>query len=145
MPLAAALSALLDRFRASRPVRAWSFIVALCGGATAPRGGSFWLGSLTDIVALLGIAAGHARPAMSRLVTDGWLERERIGRNSYYRLSTREQASFLAATRRIYFGTEQPFDGRLRLAVLCPEVDDRRAVRALLERGGFSTPSHTTY
>src|SRR6266480_4876783 len=65
------------------------------------------------VVARFGIDAGHVRTAMSRLVTDGWLERERIGRNSYYRLSRREEVSFLAATRRIYFGAEQPFDGRL--------------------------------
>ena len=120
-------------------------IVTLYGDAIVPRGGSLWLGSLTDIMALFGIDAGHVRTAMSRLVTDGWLERERIGRNSYYRLSTREQASFLAATRRIYFGTEQPFDGRLRLAVLGPEVDDRSAVRPLLEREGFAALSPAVY
>src|SRR5262249_2791723 len=82
-----------------------------------------------------------AAAALPRPVTGGWLGREPIGRNTYYRLSTREQASFLAATRRIYFGTEQPFDGRLRLALLGPEVDDRSAVRPLLEREGFAALS----
>src|SRR6266566_5231609 len=145
MPLAAPVSALLARFHASRPVRAWSLIVTLYGDAIVPRGGSLWLGSLTQIMARFGIDAGHVRTAMSRLVTDGWLERERIGRNSYYRLSKREEASFLAATRRIYFGAEQPFDGRLRLALLGPEVDDRSAVRPLLEREGFAALSSTVY
>src|SRR5260370_21301660 len=79
------------------------------------RGGGLWLGWLTAIMARFGIDAGHVRTAMSRLVTDGWLERQPIGRNSYYRLSKREQASFAAATRRIYFGAAQPFDRRLRL------------------------------
>jgi phenylacetic acid degradation operon negative regulatory protein len=145
MPLAAPVSALLDRFRASRPVRAWSLIVTLYGDAIVPRGGSLWLGSLTKTMALFGIDAGHVRTAMSRLVTDGWLERERIGRNSYYRLSKREQASFHAATRRIYFGTEQSFDGRLRLALLGPEVDDRTRARPLLEREGFAALSPGVY
>ncbi len=145
MPLAAPVSALLARFHASRPVRAWSLIVTLYGDAVVPRGGSLWLGSLTQIMARFGIDAGHVRTAMSRLVTDGWLERERIGRNSYYRLSKREEASFLAATKRIYFGAEQPFDGRLRLALLGPEVDDRSAVRPLLEREGFAALSPTVY
>ena len=143
MPLAAPVSALLDRFHDSRPVRAWSLIVTLYGDAIVPRGGSLWLGSLTTIMALFGIDAGHVRTAMSRLVKDGWLERERIGRNSYYRLSRREEASFLAATKRIYFGAEQHFDGRLRLALLGPEVDDRSAVRPLLEREGFAALSPT--
>jgi phenylacetic acid degradation operon negative regulatory protein len=145
MPLAAPVSALLDRFHASRPVRAWSLIVTLYGDAIVPRGGSLWLGSLTQIMARFGIDAGHVRTAMSRLVTDGWLERERIGRNSYYRLSKREEASFLAATKRIYFGAAQPFDGRVRLALLGPDVDNRAAVRPLLERDGFAALSPTVY
>jgi phenylacetic acid degradation operon negative regulatory protein len=145
MPLAAPVSALLDRLHASRPVRAWSLIVTLYGDAIVPRGGSLWLGSLTEIMALFGIDAGHVRTAMSRLVTDGWLERERIGRNSYYRLSSREAASFRAATRRIYFDAEQHFGGRLRLALLGPEVGDRSAVRGLLEREGFVAFSPAVY
>src|SRR5260370_15093903 len=96
------------------------------------RGGGLWLGWLTAIMARFGIDAGHVRTAMSRLVTDGWLERQRIGRNSYYRLSKREQASFAAATRRIYFGAAQPFDGGLRLGLLRPELARRSARPARL-------------
>jgi phenylacetic acid degradation operon negative regulatory protein len=145
MSLAAPVAALLDRFQASRPVRAWSLIITLYGDAIVPRGGSLWLGSLTEIMALLGIDAGHVRTATSRLVTDGWLERERIGRNSYYRLSRREQASFAAATRRIYFGTHRKFDGRLRLALLGPQLDDPPAARRLLEAEGFAALSPAVY
>ncbi len=145
MPLAASVSALLNRLHASRPVRAWSLIVTLYGDAIVPRGGSLWLGSLTAIMAWFGIDAGHVRTATSRLVTDGWLERERIGRKSYYRLSKREEASFCAATKRIYFSADQDFDGRLRLALLGPQVDDRSTVRALLEREGFAALSPTVY
>src|SRR6202521_174715 len=136
MPPSASVTALLDRFHASRPVRAWSLIVTLYGDAIVPRGGSLWLGSLTTIMARFGIDAGHVRTAMSRLVNDGWLERERIGRNSYYRLSRREEASFLAATKRIYFGAEQPFDGRLRLAPPRPGVDERPALRPTSDTEG---------
>src|SRR5438876_11430894 len=107
MPPAAPASALLDRFRASRPVRAWSLIVTLYGDAIVPRGGSLWLGSLTAIMAWFGIDAGHVRTATSRLVTDGWLERERIGRKSYDRLCTREEARFRPATNSSYFGADQ--------------------------------------
>jgi phenylacetic acid degradation operon negative regulatory protein len=145
MPLAAPVSAVLDRFHASRPVRAWSLIVTLYGDAIVPRGGSLWLGSLTAIMALFRIDAGHVRTAMSRLVSDGWLARERVGRNSYYRLSQREEASFLSATKRIYFGAEQPFDGRLHLALLGPQVDDRSAVRGMLEHEGFAALSPAVY
>src|SRR5260370_18502799 len=105
------------------------------------RGGGLWLGWLTAIMARFGIDAGHVRTAMSRLVTDGWLERERIGRNSYYRLSKREEASFLAATRRIYFGAEQPFDGRLRLPPPGPQGDRRLPLPPFLRTERFAPPS----
>jgi phenylacetic acid degradation operon negative regulatory protein len=91
------------------------------------------------------IDAGHVRTAMSRLTADGWLERERIGRNSYYRLSRQGEGSFVAATRRIYFAREPAFDGQLRLALLGQNLDDRAAVRPLLESAGFSTLSPNIY
>lgn len=126
-------------------MRAWSLIITLYGDAIVPRGGSLWLGSLTDIMALFRIDAGHVRTAMSRLTADGWLARERSGRNSYYRLTRREEGSFIAATERIYFAHEAAFDGRLRLALLGPGVDDRSAARPALERAGFAALTPTTY
>lgn len=143
--MSAAVAALLDDFLAQRPLRAWSLIITLYGDAIVPRGGSLWLGSLTEIMALFRIDAGHVRTAMSRLTADGWLERERIGRNSYYRLSPREEGSFIAATQRIYFAHTPTFDGRLRLALLGPGIDDRSAVRPALERSGFAALTPTTY
>jgi phenylacetic acid degradation operon negative regulatory protein len=136
---------LLDELHAARPVRAWSLIVTLYGDAIVPRGGSLWLGSLTEIMALFRIDAGHVRTAMSRLTADGWLTRARIGRNSYYRLSRQAKTSFAAATRRIYFAHEPPFDGRLRIALLGPGVDDRSAVRPALAAAGFAALSPTAY
>lgn len=126
-------------------MRAWSLIITLYGDAIVPRGGSLWLGSLSEIMALFRIDAGHVRTAMSRLTADGWLEREKAGRNSYYRLTRREEGSFVAATRRIYFAHAPGFDGRLRLALLGPGVDDRSAARPALERAGFAALTPTTY
>jgi len=145
MPLAAPVAHLLDGFLASKPVRAWSLIISVYGDAVVPRGGRLWLGSLTQIMALFGIDAGHVRTAMSRLTSDGWLERERVGRNSYYRLSKRGEGSFAAATRRIYFARSPPFDGKLRLALVGPGVDDRSAVRPMLDEAGFAALSPTVY
>jgi phenylacetic acid degradation operon negative regulatory protein len=142
---AAAVHALVDRFHERKPVRAWSLIVTLYGDAVVPRGGSLWLGSLTELMALFRIDAGHVRTAMSRLTADGWLVRERIGRNSYYRLSARSQTDFLAAAQRIYVGHERRFDGRLRLALLGSAVDGRAALRPALEQAGFAALSPTAF
>ena len=126
-------------------MRAWSLIITLYGDAIVPRGGSLWLGSLSEIMALFRIDAGHVRTAMSRLTADGWLKREKVGRNSYYRLTRREEGSFIAATERIYFAHTPMFDGRLRLALLGPGIDDRSAVRPMLERAGFAALSPSAY
>ncbi|NWG25206.1 MAG: phenylacetic acid degradation operon negative regulatory protein PaaX [Pseudorhodoplanes sp.] len=136
---------LLDDFHARRPVRAWSLIVTLYGDAIVPRGGSLWLGSLTEIMALFRIDAGHVRTAMSRLTADGWLERIRTGRNSYYRLSRRGEKSFVEATQRIYFAHAPTFDGQLTLALLGPDAEGRPALRAALDEAGFAALSPTSY
>jgi len=141
----APVNRLLDGFHARRPVRAWSLIVTLYGDAIVPRGGNLWLGSLTEIMALFRIDAGHVRTAMSRLTADGWLERIRIGRNSYYRLSKRGVGSFTAATRRIYFPQPATFGGKVTLALLGPDVSDRGSIRGVLEEAGFAALSPTSY
>lgn len=136
MTIAADVATLLDQFHAKRPVRAWSLIITLYGDAIVPRGGSLWLGSLSEIMALFRVDAGHVRTAMSRLTADGWLKRVKAGRNSYYRLTQREEGGFTAATQRIYFADEPDFNGRLRLALLGSGVV--AAVRPALERAGFA-------
>ncbi|MFN3657998.1 MAG: phenylacetic acid degradation operon negative regulatory protein PaaX [Pseudolabrys sp.] len=145
MPISAAVARLLDQYHSRRPVRAWSLIVSLYGDAIVPRGGSLWLGSLTEIMALFRIDAGHVRTAMSRLTADGWLAREKAGRNSYYRLTRRAEGSFNAATQRIYFAHTPAFDGRLRLALLGSGVGDRTKARPALEKAGFAALTPTTY
>jgi len=44
------------------------------------RGGSVWLGTLLEFFKTLDIDSGVVRTAMSRLATDGWLERNKVGR-----------------------------------------------------------------
>ncbi len=144
-PVSTAVAALLDQFHRKPPVRAWSLIVTLYGDAIVPRGGSLWLGSLTGIMALFRIDAGHVRTAMSRLTADGWLERVKTGRNSYYLLSRRGQGSFMEATRRIYFAHEPDFDGKLRIALLGSAVGDRARLRGVLEKVGFAALSPTAF
>lgn len=141
MPISVAVAALLDQFHTKRPMRAWSLIITLYGDAIVPRGGNLWLGSLSEIMALFRVDAGHVRTAMSRLTADGWLKRVKVGRNSYYRLTRREEGSFIAATKRIYFADEPVFDGQLRLALLGP--GGAAAARPALEHAGFAALTST--
>ncbi len=86
---------------------------------------------------LFDIDAGHVRTAISRLSSDGWLSRVKRGRASYYRLSKRGEGVFLAATQRIYFDEQKPFDGNLRIAILDPDLADPNGTRRTLRDAGF--------
>ena len=71
------------------PSRTGSIVITVFGDAIVPRGGSVWLGTLLEFFEALDIDSGVVRTAMSRLAADGWLERNKVGRNSFYRLGKR--------------------------------------------------------
>jgi phenylacetic acid degradation operon negative regulatory protein len=119
-------------------MRAGSLIVTIYGDAIVPRGGSLWLGSLLDIVAAFGIEPGLVRTAVSRLVADGWFERTRIGRNSYYRLSPTGAAEFATATTRIYRIDHPAWSGEMDIAVITTADAARRSAhRDRMLREGY--------
>src|SRR5256885_3621686 len=76
------------------PSRTGSIIITVFGDAIVPRGGSVWLGTLLEFFETLDIDSGVVRTAMSRLAADGWLERTKIGRNSFYRLGEKAPQTF---------------------------------------------------
>lgn len=137
--LQAALDAVLAKLQ-SQPSRTWSLIITFYGDALLPRGNSVWLGTLLSFFKELDVAEGVVRTAMSRLAADGWIERNRVGRNSYYRLAEKGMATFANAAERIYHpGNPMPASGYTM--VMLPPRDDRQAVQAALEDAGFGSPS----
>ena len=79
------LQRIVDQLK-GEPSRTGSIIITVFGDAIVPRGGSVWLGTLLEFFQALDIDGGVVRTAMSRLAADGWFEREKVGRNSFYRL-----------------------------------------------------------
>ena len=73
------------------PSRTGSIAITLFGDAIVPRGGSVALGTLLEFFAAIDVDSSVVRTAMSRLTADGWFEREKVGRNSFYRLVQRER------------------------------------------------------
>lgn len=142
MPLAPPISNLLKQFHARKPVRIWSLIVTLYGDAIVPRGGSLWIGSLIEIMALFRIDAGHVRTAVSRLSSDGWLASTKRGRASYYRLSRSGEDEFLQATQRIYWAVPLRH-GELQVAAIGPAAPDAAALRDELKAVGYAALSPT--
>ena|GEM_PF-69743 len=128
---------LLARLK-SEPSRTGSVIITVYGDAIVPRGGSVWLGTLLTLFRALDIADGVVRTAASRLAADGWLERRRVGRKSFYRLATRGEATFAEATAHIYGPRPQNWRGEFHLAIL-QNGPEREARRAALEALGYGT------
>ena len=83
-------------------MRAWSLAVSFLGDCIEPRGGSVGMATITELLAAYGIDNGVVRTSMSRLAGDGWVAREKVGRNSFYALTPLALAETQAAARRIY-------------------------------------------
>ena len=97
-PLAPLVEALHEE---GRP-RVWSLVVTIFGDAVAPRGGRIATARLGEVTARIGVGEGALRTALSRLVADGTLERDRIGRASFHRLSGAAAREVAAASPVIY-------------------------------------------
>jgi phenylacetic acid degradation operon negative regulatory protein len=123
------LAALLDSFQRRRPMRAGSLFVTIYGDAIVPRGGSLWLGSLLDLMAGFGVEPGLVRTATSRLVADGWFERTRVGKQSFYRLSAWGASEFATATARIYRAGEPAWSGEMQVALIATADAGERAAQ----------------
>jgi len=121
------------------PSRTGSIAITVFGDAIVPRGGSVWLGTLLEFFDALDIDHGVVRTAMSRLAADGWLERNKVGRNSFYRLNEKGRQTFDTATRHIYDPPPSDWTGRFEL-LLIGNGEDRDASRDALKNAGFGSP-----
>ena len=126
---------LLDRFHEGTPIRAGSLIVTVFGDAVVPRGGVLSTATLLSIMRAFRVSDSLVRTALSRLVAEGWFERWRLGRNSFYRLTPRGSREFKRATERIY--TDPPHLWRGSFDLLLLDGADRQALRADLSARGY--------
>ena len=131
------LARIIDQLK-REPSRTGSIVITVFGDAIVPRGGSVWLGTLLEF-----FGARHrcsvVRTAMSRLTADGWFERKKVGRNSFYRLVQRERLTFDIATKHIYGPPASDWTGRFEL-LLIGNGGDRDAAREALKNAGFGRP-----
>lgn len=120
------IAELLAQAASRRPLSAGSLIVTLFGDAILPRGGVLGLTDLTRLLEPFGLNSGQIRTALSRLVTDGWLERHRDGRRSAYQLAAARMDEFQGAMHLVYHAHERTQDGFEQFVL----VDSDPAVRA---------------
>ncbi|MCX7310111.1 MAG: phenylacetic acid degradation operon negative regulatory protein PaaX [Afipia sp.] len=137
------LSGILKRFK-SEPSRTGSLIITFYGDAIVPRGGSIWLGTLLQFLEMVGIDGGVVRTSVSRLAADGWLDRDKVGRKSFYRLAKRGSERFEAAVEHVYNPRPATWEGKFRL-LLIGSGADREVSRAGLSEAGFGSPIPGTW
>src|SRR6202044_1213411 len=100
------------------PSRTGSIVITVFGDAIVPRGGSVWLGTQLEFFKTLDIDSVVVRTAMTRLAPDGWMDRHKVGRNSFYRLVRKGRQTFDAATRHIYDPQPSDWTGRFELLLI---------------------------
>jgi phenylacetic acid degradation operon negative regulatory protein len=132
------LTRIIDQLK-REPSRTWSIVITVFGDAIVPRGGAVWLGTLLAFFEALDIDGSVVRTAISRLAADGWLERSKVGRNSFYRLANKGRHTFETATQHIYDPPPSDWTGRFEL-LLIGNAEDREAAREALRDAGFGSP-----
>jgi phenylacetic acid degradation operon negative regulatory protein len=132
------------------PVSARSMLFDLFGdfAVEGDRSGGMRLTAIVRLAGVLGVSDMAVRAGAARMVQDGWLESERRGRETTYRLTARGRDLVEEGRARIFAQPDEPWDGTWYLvAVSVPEA--RREVRDRMRQElswlGFGSPSSALY
>ena len=146
MPQPAVVKHLIEEFASRRPIRTTSLIITLFGDVVSQHGGTIWLGSLVEALAPFGISDRLVRTSVFRLVREGWLEAERVGRRSFYRFTPYGTHEYERAARRIYALKQKHWNGHWQLLIpLDIPEQSREAFRRSLHWQGFRAIASGTY
>lgn len=102
----------------AQPISGTSLIISLYGDALSHRGGELWLGSISSLLAALGFSDRVVRTSVFRLQKEGWLNVEKMGRRSYYRLTDQGIRQFRHAESKIYLSALPEWDATWELLLL---------------------------
>jgi len=120
------ISERIDAFCRQRRVQASSLIVTIFGDAVLPRGGRVWLGSLIQLLEPMQLNERLVRTSVFRLVKDGWLSAETVGRRANYALTPWGRRRFEEASSQIYAACAPVWDKRWRMMLVVGELSTRQ-------------------
>ncbi len=103
-------------------------LLTIMGELLLPHGGEAWTQTVTGLLELFGVRDASARQALSRTAQRGWLDRERVGRQTRWRLTPTATSVLTTGADRIYsFGREdRRWDQRWLVVVASVPESDRR-------------------
>lgn len=126
---------IIKSFHSRAPLRIGSLIVTIFGDAVLPHGAFVPLSKLLNITSAIGIDDGAVRVAMHRLEKDGWLKKQKVGRNAHYALSKIAKLQSKAAAERIYAFEQPEVTANLRLLILAEGPARAKTRDRLVESG----------
>ena len=84
-------TALIAELKDVGPVKVWSLLVTIFGDLSEAHGGFLTSRQLNGLFAAFDIQSGALRVALHRLRREGWIESERIGRISRFKMTEQAQ------------------------------------------------------
>ena len=134
----------LSRRHAAGAPSARGLLFTLLGEFVLPDGGTAWTAAVLAAFARLGIEEKTTRQALMRTAASGWLDAEKVGRRTRWRLTASAQKMLTEGADRIYSftGPAESWDGRWLLVYVRIPESDRRArhvVRSRLSWAGFGS------
>ncbi len=127
-----------------------SLLLTVLGEFVLPSGRPVWTASLLELLADLDVAEKAARQAIMRTADSGWIEPDRIGRETRWSLTAAGTRLLREGTGRIYgfAADDRAWDGRwLLLAVGVPENNRalRQRLRTQLGWAGLGSVNTSTW
>jgi len=140
----AATDPTLSRRHAAGAPSARGLLFTLLGEFVLPGGGTAWTSAVLAAFARLGIEEKATRQALTRTAASGWLDAEKVGRRTRWRLTGSARRMLTVGAERIYSftGPTEDWDGRWLLVYVRIPDSDRRAkhvVRSRLSWAGFGS------
>jgi phenylacetic acid degradation operon negative regulatory protein len=134
----------LSRRHAAGAPSARGLLFTLLGEFVLPGSGTAWTSAVVTTFARLGVEEKTARQALMRTAASGWLDAEKVGRRTRWRLTASAQKMLTLGADRIYSftGPAKGWDGRWLLVYARIPESDRRArhvVRSRLSWAGFGS------
>lgn len=142
----AVVERLTNSYLNRKPMRTTSLIFTIFGDVVSQHGGTIWLGSLVQGLGLMGISERLVRTSVFRLVKEGLLESDRVGRRSFYRMTTFGTHEYERAARSIYTPSTKEWNGRWQLLIpLDIPANQRDNFRRSVHWQGFRQIATGTY
>lgn len=117
-----------------------SLLMTVLGEFVMPNGGSAWTKTLVAALELHGIRDKSARQVLARMEGRGWLERDRVGRQTRWRLSELATSVLSPGADRIYgFGRDRrTWDDRWLVLLASVPESDRPARYRMTQQLGWA-------